>query len=213
MHNFKGAIFDLDGTLLDSMWLWREIDVSFLKKRGIEPDLEYIRAITPLGFKKAVDYTRERYSLTESAESIMQELHLMAFEAYEKEISLKPFAKEYLYKLKKQNIKLGVATALSHNFIEAVLNKNDLSCIFDTITSVNEVERAKAHPDIYLLAAKKMNKKPQDCIVFEDIAIAIKGAKTGGFQTCGVLDEHSEYEWADIKKLSDFYISSFKELL
>ena len=97
----KGAIFDMDGTLLDSMWVWRQIDVDFLGRRGFEVPSDYLEMITPMGYYRAAEYTIERFGLNEKPEDLIQEWHGMAAEAYAKKVELKSHAKEYLLKLKK----------------------------------------------------------------------------------------------------------------
>ena len=97
----KGAIFDMDGTLLDSMWVWRQIDVDFLGRRGFEVPPDYLEMITPMGYCRAAEYTIERFGLNEKPEDLIQEWYGMAAEAYAKKVELKSHAKEYLLELKK----------------------------------------------------------------------------------------------------------------
>lgn len=213
MFDSKGAIFDLDGTLLDSLHVWEQIDIRFLEKRGFTATREYTQAVTPLGFHKAAEYTIARYHLSETPEEIIQEWNLMAQEAYRSEITLKPNAQEYLMHLKKKGVKLGVATALHAESIESVLKNNGIYDFFESFTMLQEVGRGKGHPDIYLLAAQKLGLQPEDCIVYEDILTAVKGAKSGGFRVCGVYDPYAEHEWEEIVALSDFTIRDFAELM
>ena len=213
MFDSKGAIFDLDGTLLDSLHVWEQIDIRFLEKRGITATREYTQAVTPLGFHKAAEYTIARYHLSETPEEVIQEWNLMAQEAYRSEITLKPNAHEYLMHLKKKGVKLGVATALHTESIESVLKNNGIYDLFESFTMLQEVGRGKGHPDIYLLAAQKLGLPPEDCIVYEDILTAVKGAKSGGFRVCGVYDPYAEHEWEEIVALSDFTIRDFAELM
>ena len=213
MISFKGAIFDLDGTLLDSMDIWREIDTDFLAKRGLKASNDYIAAITPLGFHKAAEYTIKRFGLNETPDAIMNEWTAMSVDAYNSAILLKPYVKEYLASLKKQGIKLAVATASNESLYIPALKHNGIYHLFDAFTTVNEVSRGKGSPDIYLKAAEKIDLLPCDCAVFEDIYAGLKGAKDGGFLTVGVFDKYSDHEKESIMDLSDMYIHNFKELL
>ena len=213
MREFKGAIFDLDGTLLDSMWVWRDIDIRFLDKRGYELTPDYIEAISAKAFKAAAEYTIERFKLEETAEDIIEEWHSMAYESYSTKVVLKPNAKEYLERLKAKGIKLAVATASAETLFKPALINNGIYDFFDTIVTADEVERGKGFPDIYLKASKNLNLLPEECIVYEDIFKGIQGAKAGNFYTVGVYDKHSEYEQDKIKKLADKYIKDFAELL
>ena len=106
MKQYKGAIFDLDGTLLDSMRVWEDIDVAFLKKRGLEVPPDYQEAITPLGFLEAARYTIRRFGFPETPEELIQEWHQMAVDAYTYEVELKDGAAEYLRYLKEKGIRL-----------------------------------------------------------------------------------------------------------
>ncbi|MDP4133415.1 MAG: HAD family phosphatase [Bacillota bacterium] len=210
---FKGAIFDLDGTLLDSMDIWEKIDIEFLAGRGIMMPDDYIAAVTPMGFFQAAQYTIRRFGLKEKPADIMEEWNRMSVESYKNKVTLKPYAKEYLLLLKKHGIKLAVATALSELLYAPALKNNGIYNLFDAFTETSEVKRSKGFPDIYLKAADKIGLPPRECAVFEDIYEGIKGAKDGGFITVGVYDRYSDYEKDKIKELSDLYIRNFKELL
>ena len=213
MIDSKGAIFDLDGTLLNSLHVWEQIDIRFLGKRGILVTEDYTKAVTPLGFERAAQYTIERYGLSESPEEIISEWNRMADEAYATEVRLKPNAREFLLYLKDRGIKLGVATALHPASVEATLRHNGIYDLFDSFTMLHEVTRGKNFPDIYLLAAGKLGIAPADCIVFEDILAAVKGARAGGFRVCGVYDSYAEHEWQEIREQADLHIRDYRELM
>lgn len=213
MTDIKGAIFDLDGTLLDSLYVWEQIDIRFLEKRGFQATKDYTQAVTPLGFHKAAEYTIARFHLDETPEEVEKEWTEMAQQAYACEIMLKPNAMAYLTLLKSKGVKLGVATALRPESVEASLKHNGIHHMFDSFTMLHEVSRGKEFPDIYLLAAQKLQLAPAECIVYEDILAAVKGAKSGGFTVCGVYDSYAGHEWADIVNLSDFTVRDFAELL
>lgn len=213
MKDFKGAIFDLDGTLLDSMWVWRDIDIRFLAKRGYEVTMDYIEEISAKNFKAAAEYTIERFKLSENPQDIIEEWHEMACDAYAKEVLLKPGAKQYLYQLKKRGIKLAVATASAESLFKPALINNGIYDCFETFVTADEVKRGKGFPDIYIKAAENLKLEIKDCVVYEDIFKGIEGAKAGNFYTVGIYDKHSEYEQEKIKKLADLYITDFKQLL
>ena len=213
MTNLKGAIFDLDGTLLDSMGIWAKIDERFLAKRGIALPNDYVKQVTPMNYRDAAEYTIARFSLPESVDEVICDWIKMSEQAYRFEITLKPYAAEYLHQLKKQGIRLAVATAQTPQLYEPVLKNNGIYHLFDAFADLNEVERGKGFPDIYVLAAKRLHLPAQDCMVFEDISKGIRGAKSGGFKTCGVYDSYSDYEKEAIVRQADNYIISFKELI
>ncbi|MDP4120425.1 MAG: HAD family phosphatase [Bacillota bacterium] len=213
MIDFKGAIFDLDGTLLDSMDVWRKLDIDFLGKRGLEVPDDYVETITPMGFHEAAKYTIKRFGLDENPDDIVNEWYDMSIEIYSTSVALKPNVKKYLDFLKKQGIKMAVATASHEKLFTPALNNNGIFHFFDAFTTVNEVKRGKGFPDVYLKATEKIGLTPNDCVVFEDIYAGLKGAKDGGFFTVGVYDEYSSYEKSKIMEVSDLYINDFGELL
>ena len=191
MKEFKGAIFDLDGTIIDSMDVWETIDIKFLEKRNITMPNDYIEKINSMSFEEVAKYTIERFNLNESVDSLIKEWNDMAIYEYSNNIKLKPNVKEYLVKLKKHDIKIGLATSSPKELYEPVLKNNKVYDYFDTFTSVDDVKRDKNYPDIYLYTAKKLGLYPNECIIFEDILIAINTAKESNFKAIGVYDKSS----------------------
>lgn len=212
-QEIKAAIFDLDGTLLDSMWVWEEIDKRFLGKRGFDVPADYLEAIAPIGARKAAEYTIERFGLNENVDDIVEEWFDMALTAYENEVECKPYVKEYLEHIRNKGIKLGVATSSDRKLIIPALERTGIISMFDTIVTVDQVERGKGFPDIYEKAARDMGFENEECVVFEDILAGIKGAKMGGFTTVGVYETHSMYEHPEMKEMSDRFIMNFGEML
>lgn len=213
MKNFKGAIFDLDGTLLDSMWVWKQIDVDFLGKRGLDVPRDYLEKITPMHFLQAAEYTIKRFSLPDTTDEIIAEWSDMALDAYRNTIGLKPHAKEYLLYLKEKDVKLSVATASNEQIYTPALKRNGIYDLFDAFTSSYEAARGKGFPDVYELAAEKIGLDAEDCVVFEDIYAGIKGAKAGGFFAVGVEDVFASHERDKIIAEADLYIKDFSELI
>ena len=210
---FKGAVFDLDGTLLDSMEVWKNIDIEFLSKRGLEVPKGYSDEILAMSFRETAEYTIARFGLQEQPDDVMHGWNQMAIEAYGHHVQLKPGAKEYLLKLKSHGIRLGVCTALSQKLYLPCLQNNNIYELFDACISTDDVSRGKNYPDAWLLCAARLGISSQDCMAFEDILPAIQGAKAAHMKICGVFDKYSEKDKADILKLSDMYIHSFHELL
>lgn len=212
MMNTKGVIFDLDGTLLDSMWVWDRVDIDFLGARGFDVPEDYQKAIAAMGFKETADYTIQRFGLNERAEDIIEEWNHMAERMYHCEVRVKPYVKETLEALKTRGIRIGVATASYASLFEECLRRNEVYEYFDAFTETKEVKRGKGFPDIYIKAAEKIGCRPEECVVFEDIHKGILAAKEVGFYTIGVHDEKSADSWADICRDSDRAIKGFREL-
>lgn len=212
LKKMKGAIFDLDGTLLDSMGVWRQIDVDFLGKRGLSVPDDYLKEITAKNFNEAAEYTISRFDLQESPQAIIEEWFAMAIHDYTYEVQLKPYVREYLMHLKERGVKIAAATSSEERLFLPCLKHHDILKYFDAYTVTSEVKRAKGFPDVYENAAAKLGLQPMDCVVYEDILKGVEGAKMGGFYVVGVEDVHSGYEKKQIKEGSDYYISSFEEL-
>lgn len=208
----KAYIFDLDGTLLDSMGIWEQIDVDFLAERGLDVPPDYIDAISSLTFPEAARYTIKRFNLSGSVEDLLSEWNSMAIHAYGNTVLMKPYAKEYLYSIKQKGAKLGIATSLPAELYEPALHNHGIIELFDCICSTDEVPNGKTSPDVFLLAAKKLGISPEECIVFEDIPEAIKSAKLAGMTVYGVYDEASKEHWRLIKEIADGIIYDFAEL-
>lgn len=213
MGGFDGAIFDLDGTLLDSMWVWSKVDETFLSRRGLPVELDYLKAISCKSFREAAAYTVKRFGLAETADALMAEWETLAWEAYSKSVPLKPGAREYLRLLRARGVRLGIATSCIPRLAAAALSHNGIGKWFDTVVYTSEVNRGKEFPDVYLLAAKRLGLPPGRCVVFEDLAAPLAGAKAGGFQTCGVDDAHAAQDKAGIRETADRFIKDFTELL
>ncbi len=209
----KGVIFDLDGTLIDSMWVWDQVDRDFLGARGFEVPPDYQKEIQALGFYETACYTIDRFGLKERPEDIIKEWNDMAERTYHKEVQIKPYARELLVCLRDQGIHLGVATASYASLFTECLKRNNVYDLFECFTETSEVERGKGFPDIYIKAAGKLGYSPQECLVFEDIHQGILGARAGGFCTVGVFDEKSADSWAEIQRDSDYAIRGFGQLL
>lgn len=213
MLDFKGAIFDLDGTLIDSMGVWETIDIKFLQDRNISMPEDYINEVNTMSFKDVARYTIERFELNDTEESLIKQWNEMAIQEYSYNIKLKSNAREYLEKLKSNNIKIGLATASPKELYEPVLKNNRVYKYFDAFVSLEDVKRDKSYPDIYLLTAKRLGINPQDCVAFEDILVAIRTLKKTKFKVIGVYDEYASHDVEKIKGICDKFIYDFKELL
>lgn len=213
MNDIEAVIFDLDGTLVDSMWVWEQIDIDFLKSKGYTPPEDLKDAITHLTFTQTAEYFKNRFNLSDSIDEIKNTWHNMAYNFYSSKVFLKEGVVPFFEKLKSLNIKIGLATSSSVVLLEATLKNNGIYDLFDAITVTDEVKKSKENPDVYLLAAKKLNVSPENCVVFEDIIAAVRGAKLAGMKVVGVYDKASDDQKEILIKSCDKYIHSYNELL
>ena len=208
----RAAIFDLDGTLIDSMGVWDRLGSDFLSARGIHcPEISH--ETKNMSFMEAAGYYIEKFSLKDTREQLVAIWNEIAFKEYAENIHLKKGAREYILNLSGRGIKLGLATATDRRLAEAVLGRHGLLSLFQAVVTVGEVGRGKEHPDIFLLTAHKIKVSPEDCVVFEDCLHAVKGAKRAGMQVWAVYDSYSAHEKKDMQSIADKYIHSFEEIL
>lgn len=213
LKNIEGAVFDLDGTLLDSSWVWEKVDEKFLGDRGFQVPDDYVDEISPLGAERVAVYTIERFGLNEDKDDIVREWIEMAKKEYATEVVCKPYAKEFLEELQKLNIKMAVATSSDRELFMKTLEREGILKYFQKIVTVDEVERGKGYPDIYEEVARRIKVNPHKCLVFEDILAGVTGASLGEFNVVAVFDEKSKHNWEKIKSISKYSINDYKELL
>ncbi len=212
-ENIDGVIFDLDGTLIDSMWVWDKVDEDFFAKRGLELPDDYTDDIATMGMHETAEYTINRFNLNEKSEDVIAEWSEMAKENYHTKVMIKPYVKELLEKLKQKNIKLGVATASYEELYVECLRRNGVLDYFHSITGTKETVNGKNSSEIYLLEAEKMGVSPDRCMVCEDVYKCVEVAKDAGFVTVGVYDDSNREDYEKIKNKADMSIESFEELL
>ncbi len=210
IKDFKGHIFDLDGTLTKSNHVWSKIDEEFLGKRGIKVPEDYFKQVSAMNFEQAAVYTNDRFSLGENIQDIMKEWFDMAVYEYTNVIKLCGNAGEYVRKLKEQGRKIALATASTEELYKPVLKRNGILECFDCFVSTEQVKRGKGFPDVYELAAEKLGLDAKACVVYEDIVEGIKGAKAGGFFAVACLNDHYSHDWDEMREIADEIVEDGK---
>lgn len=206
-----GCIFDMDGTLLDSMGVWAQVDIDFFAKRGIVVPADYGQKVVAMPFEQIANYTVERFHLPENPRQIMDEWNEMARHAYTTTVEVKPHAVEYLKELSRHDIPMAVATSLPPSLRDPALEHAGIRTCFSALCSTDEVSNGKESADIYLLAAQKLGIAPANCVVFEDILTGILSAKGAGMEAWAMFDESSEKEWQRIRAVADGAITDFSQ--
>ncbi|MDF2948901.1 MAG: putative hydrolase [Sedimentibacter sp.] len=213
MKKFKYCIFDLDGTLLDSMSAWHNLGKDYLLMKGVIPPHDLNKILASMSMLESAEYFRQAFKINLSTEEIITGVNELIAGKYKNELVLKPYVKEYLQKLKDENVKMCIATATPLKMANTALERNEIVNYFSFVASCDEVGVGKNKPDIFYMAAKKLDADPSDIAVYDDADFALITAKEAGFFTIGVYDESFNDKKKDIQLISDMYIESFKELL
>lgn len=213
LNNIEAVLFDLDGTLVESMSMWGDIDVDYLKKFHLPVPKGLQQAIEGLSMYQTAVYFKENFAIKDSLEKIMDDWNWMAYEKYTTDIPLKSGVRAFLDKLKWKKIPCGIATSNSRILTEAILKSHQVEDYFSAMVTGDEIINGKPDPEVYLEAAKKLGANPERCLVFEDIPFGIIAGKRAGMTVCAVEDEYSMKDREEKIRLADFYIKSYEELL
>lgn len=207
LHNIRAAIFDLDGTLFDSVGLWHDIDDIFLSKRGLTPTDEYKRNIVALGYRGTALYTIDYYKLSDTPEQLMDEWSDLARDAYAHTVELFPGVREYLEECRAAGIKIAAVTSLRADFAVSGLLNNGIRELFSHVFTVDETGLSKSSHEIYEHAARTLGVDCAECVAFDDVAVALKSAKTAGMKTVAV--DGIMLDKSQCRDCADIIISSF----
>ena len=206
----KGAIFDLDGTLLDSMFIWDTIGEDYLRSLGKEPHEDLKETFMTLTLEEAAEYYREHYGVPLSVKEIVDGVNAMVEQTYRTKVTLKPGISEYLAWLKENGVRMCVATVTDRYLVEETLERLGVRHYFSEIYTCAEVGFGKDKPVIYQKALEHLGTEKSDTYVFEDLPFALNTAKTDGFPTVGVYDRHEVHQ-DELKGLADYYIFDFTD--
>lgn len=213
LNNIKACLFDMDGTLLDSMHIWKDIDIEFLGSFGYKLPPTLQREIEGMSFRETACYIKDRFHLPPSIEEIMNIWNEMAFQKYSEEIFFKEGAFEFVKMLKEKGIRTAICTSNSRELVNAVAEHLGFLPYFDTIITSCEVGAGKPAPDIYLEAAKRVGVAPEHCLVFEDIVTGLTAGKRAGMKLCAVEDVYSADQKEAKKAMADYYVENYLDLL
>ena len=207
----RGAIFDMDGTLLDSMQVWENAGEDYLRTLGCVPEEGVGELMKSMSLQQAALYCRERYALPLSVEEIMAGVNGRVERFYRQEARLKPGALDFLRTLSQRGVRMCLATATDLHLVEAALDRCGVRTYFSALFTCTQVGSGKDEPHIYRAALRHLGTGRADTLVFEDALYAARTAKGDGFVTVGVADAYEKNE-GELERLSDFFLRDFREL-
>ncbi|MCD8329804.1 MAG: HAD family phosphatase [Lachnospiraceae bacterium] len=206
------AIFDMDGTLVDSMPYWHNIGRDYLLSRGKEPEEHLWEKLSTMSTAESARYFQERYGLTEDVPTIVQGFNNIMAENYRLRVPAKPGVREYLLSLRDAGVDLSLATATSIPLVEVTLRRLELLPLFSHITSCDEVGVGKDRPDVFQLALKRLGAAPEEAVMYEDAWFAVQTAKALGMHVAGVYDPTCTGTPEQMAAVCDCYIRDFSTL-
>ncbi len=210
---YEAIIFDLDGTLVDSMWIWKAIDIDFLGKRNMELPNDLQKSIEGMSFTETAIYFKKRFDLNESLEEIKKEWNELAYDYYKNKIKLKKNVKKVLEILKKQGKIIGIGTSNSRMLAELVIKHNGVKEYFDILITSCDVNKGKPSPDVFLKVAEMLNVEPEKCLVFEDTYAGVKAAINANMDCFAIYDEIASESKEDIIRTATRYLQSYDEII
>jgi len=207
----KGAIFDFDGTLLDSMKIWLTLGEKYIISKGLTPISGLYEELKPLSLVEAAQYFQKEYGIQSNEETIISEINTLIENEYRNTLLLKQSAEAFLEKLKRAKVKMCIATAMERPLVEAALSRLKIADYFCGIITCGETGLGKDSPEIFRQALDLLHTSKDDTVVFEDALHAIETAKSAGFLVAAVYDESAKRDQAKIKAAADWHLNSFDE--
>ena len=209
----KAVIFDMDGSLVDSMWIWPEVDRIYMEKYGLEQPEDFHKAIEGKSNTETAQYFVDTFrTLDRTVEEVKAEWQEMTMELYRTKVFPKPGAMEFLDDMKHSGVLLGIATSNNRTLAEAALRARGMMEYFDSVRTSCEVSAGKPAPDVYLKVAEDLRVRPEDCLVFEDVPNGIRAGKNAGMEVCAVDDLFSRQDEEEKKRLADYFIHDYFEI-
>lgn len=213
LEDIDAVIFDMDGTLIDSMWIWPSIDEDFFEKYNLVEPENFHENIEGMSYTEVVHFFLEAFpTLKRTPEQIMDEWTEMARDRYMNEAPLKAGVHGFILEMKHQGKKIGIATSNGRALVEDTLNALGVSQYFDVVRTACEAGKGKPAPDVYLLVAKELGVSPGHCLVFEDVPMGILAGKNAGMKVCAVDDAFSRIQEEKKKSLADYYIYDYDDI-
>lgn len=213
LENMNAVIFDMDGTLIDSMWIWTSIDEVYMKKYNLEMPENFHDGMEGMSYSEVAQYFKDCFpELPFTTQEIMDEWTEMAYERYTTQVELKKGAREFLEYIRELGIHTGIATSNGRKLVDDTLAALGIRDLFDSVRCAHEAGAGKPAPDVYLLVAEDLKVDPAHCLVFEDVPMGILAGKNAGMWVCAVKDPFSEDQIEKKRSLADYYIQDYDDI-
>ena len=210
-QQYRGAIFDMDGTLTDSMYIWDVAGETYLRNQGKEPAPDLREQLRPLSLAQAAELFQREYGITATVPEILRGFDQVVETEYRTNVILKDGVKELLADLKDKGITMSVATSSPREIVLMVLERLEILPYFSHVITCGDVGKGKDHPDVYDRAAALMGTRRDNTLVFEDALHAVTTASKAGYYVVGVYDESEGIDEDKIMPLCSQYVKSLRE--
>lgn len=213
LENKKAVIFDLDGSLVDSMWIWPEIDIQYMKKYGLRAPMNFHKAIEGMSYTETAQYFLDTFpSLRCTLDDVRREWMEMTMNLYQTKVPLKRGAREFLEHMHSMGVLMGIATSNARELVDATLKSLHIKDYFTSVRTSCEVSVGKPAPDVYLKVAEDLRVSPGSCLVFEDVPRGIEAGKNAGMTVCAVEDDFSRPDEKEKRQLADYFIRDYYDI-
>lgn len=212
-NDFAVALFDIDGTLLDSAALWEHIPVEYLQMRGVQPSDDVYGLFSSMGYSRSARYLQAHYFPNEDPHMIMDAFCRIASQKYTDGVPEKPHATAYLHRLRDKGVRCVALTSNMRGIVLPALERLHMMECIDDVTSIYDVGLDKRSPEIFSLMADRLGVSAGRCVVYEDALFAAESAKGAGMYVIGVYDQCADVHWPELCKLADRAVVTFEELI
>jgi HAD superfamily hydrolase (TIGR01509 family) len=209
----KHCIFDLDGTLLDSMTTWPPAMIKIMDDAGLEYPDDVVNIMTPIGFNGCADYFISLGHPEKDPERLTDIMYDYLVDDYSNRVMIKPYVREMLEKLRDDGIKIYALTASPHRTVDPCLAHNGIAHFFEEVMSTDDLMMKKSDPEIYKEVARRLGVRPDEIEFYDDNNVALRTAKSVGFRVIGVYDSVTEQYREEIESFADGYVECFCEML
>lgn len=207
----KGAIFDVDGVILNSMPVWENLGELYLERLGKSAEKDLGKILFEMTLEEAAEYLIAHYDLEKTTEQVVDGLVYEVKEFYAEKVPLKEGVRQFLDEFRERKIPMAIATSGDKSNVEAALKRLKVMQYFQGIFTCSEVGTGKNNPDVYLAAALQIDTEPSETLVFEDAYHALRTVKRAGFKTVAVYDQANDSNLAGIWNTADIYLAEFKD--